>query len=165
MIGPLDSCVSRFRQAVSQVDKWSSERPNGMDRNPYDSTGRHPSREKRQFANPFGETSEFCRNQSPSTDGPESLGAGSALAENWASFAIIVSNPTLILDFSAVAFCLDSPPLGGSGGYGRPARRLLVECGLDEFSKPFSCHFPVSLTAAMPVGMHDQHTRTRQPGS
>jgi len=87
------------------------------------------------------------------------------MAENWVSFAIIVSNSTLILDFSAVSFCFDSPPLGGSGGYGRPARRLLVEGGLDEFSKPFSRYFPVSLSAAMPVGMHDQYARTRQPGS
>lgn len=44
MIEPLDSCVSRFRQAVSQVDKSASERPNRPDEEPYDPTGRHTHR-------------------------------------------------------------------------------------------------------------------------
>ena len=60
---------------------------------------------------------------------------------------------------------LDSPPFGGARGRRRSAWWLLVERGLDELAKPISRHFPISLSAAMPVAMYDQHALARKPCS
>jgi len=51
------------------------------------------------------------------------------------------------------------------GWHGGPAWRRLVERGFDEFPKPLSGHLPVSLSAAMPIRVNDQHALTRQPST
>jgi len=80
-------------------------------------------------------------------------------------FAIVIANPTSLLDFPAVALRLDPPPLGGSRGNGRSSRRLLVERSLDDFPEPFSRHFAISLAATVPVAMNDQNALTSKPGT
>jgi hypothetical protein len=40
-----------------------------------------------------------------------------------------------------------------------------MERSLDDFPEPFSRHFAISLSAAMPVAVDDQHALTRKPGT